>query len=114
MWKKKQIFELRVIAGIKLLLVLGMLTMFITSSDQVLVCSLPTFYSVLGLLCYIATGFVRDLAGILAFNYLVNTKRVAKIFSCLTIGSEIAMVMPGIVALIFGLVILRKDDTCTQ
>lgn len=66
----------------------------------------------MGILCYFAFSATRDIAGVLAFYYFTNTKRVAKIFSCLTISSEIIMLVPGLLALDLSIIMLQIDDTC--
>lgn len=84
--------------GIKL--TLGMLPIILRSYDPLVECS-QLIYTVAGIQCYYAFGLARDLAAILAFYYFEDTKRVAKIFSCLTIGTEMAIMVPGVLALAY-------------
>ena len=113
-WKKRQISCLGSIGGFKLLLILIISTMLIFSGEQVFECSLITFYSMVGILSYLVIGSARDLMGIFAIYYFESTKRVAKIFSGLTIASEGVMVLPGVWALSLSLALVNKDDTCSK
>lgn len=89
-----------------------MLTVFYFTSEQVFECSLPTFYLVLGLFFYLNTSALRDVTGALAFHYFTNTKRVANIFSCLTLVTESVMVVPEVVVFGESLIYMEPEYTC--